>query len=68
MFVEDTTTGLIVAAVLAGIGLFAVGALKTVQTKRNPWLSGVENLGLGLFGGVLAYLVGRTFDVVIAGN
>ncbi len=68
VFVEDTTTGLIVAAVLAGIGLFAVGALKTVQTKRNPWLSGVENLGLGLFGGVLAYLVGRTFDVVIAGN
>ncbi len=68
VFVEDTTTGLIAAAVLAGIGLFAVGAAKTIQTKKNPFLSGGENLALGMVGGVLAYLVGRAFDALIASN
>ena len=68
VFVEDTTTGLIAAAVLAGIGLFAVGAAKTIQTRKNPILSGAENLALGMVGGVLAYLVGRAFDALIASN
>ncbi|MGI9667133.1 MAG: VIT1/CCC1 transporter family protein [Acidimicrobiia bacterium] len=67
-FVDDTTTGLIAAAILAGIGLFAVGAVKTMQTKKNPFLSGGENLLLGLFGGVLAYLVGVMFDSFISNN
>ena len=66
VFVDDTTTGLIAAAVLAGIGLFIVGALKTIQTRKNPFISGGENLALGLIGGVLAYLVGRAFDTIIA--
>ena len=62
---DDTTTGLLAAAVLAGIGLFAVGALKTVQTRKNPWISGAENLALGLLGGAVAYGVGSLFDSVI---
>ena len=66
VFVDYTTTGLIAAAVLAGIGLFIVGALKTIQTRKNPFISGGENLALGLIGGVLAYLVGRAFDTIIA--
>ncbi len=62
---DDTTTGLLAAAVLAGIGLFAVGALKTVQTRKNPWISGAENLALGLLGGAVAYGVGSLFDSII---
>lgn len=63
---DDTQTALLAAAVLAGIGLFVVGAVKTIQTRKNPWLSGLENLALGMAGGVLAYLVGKAFDTLIA--
>jgi VIT1/CCC1 family predicted Fe2+/Mn2+ transporter len=62
---DDTQTGLLAAAILAGIGLFAVGAVKTVQTRKNPFLSGGENLSLGMIGGVLAYGVGVAFDSII---
>lgn len=62
---DDTGTALVVAAVLSGIGLFAVGALKTVSTKKSPILSGAENLGMGLVGAVLAYYVGALFDSII---
>lgn len=67
VFVDDPGTGLLVAAILSGIGLFAVGAAKTIQTRKNPYLSGVENLALGLIGGALAYGVGVMFDVVVSG-
>ena len=64
---DDTTTALIAAAVLSGIGLFAVGAAKTLQTKKNPVISGGENLALGLVGGAIAYAVGSVFDSIIRG-
>jgi VIT1/CCC1 family predicted Fe2+/Mn2+ transporter len=65
LFLDDTGQALMASAVLSGIALFAVGAVKTVATKKNAVLSGLENLALGLIGGVLAYLVGSAFDTVI---
>jgi VIT1/CCC1 family predicted Fe2+/Mn2+ transporter len=64
--ISDTTTALVVAGILSGIGLVAVGAVKTMQTGKSPYLSAAENLFLGLAGGVLAYLVGRAFDTLIS--
>lgn len=66
-FVEDTTTGLLIAAVLSGIGLLIVGAAKTVQTKKNPLISALENLAVGLVGGAVSFTVGRGFDALISG-
>ena len=66
VFMTDTGEALIVSAVLSSIGLFAVGAVKTLATKKSAVLSGLENLALGLLGGVLAYLVGRSFDSLIS--
>ncbi|MEN8237746.1 MAG: VIT1/CCC1 transporter family protein [Actinomycetota bacterium] len=66
-FISDTETALLLAGVLAGIGLVAVGAVKTMHTGKSPVLSAMENLSFGLVGGLLAYLVGRAFDVLIAG-
>lgn len=60
-----TTPALVTAAVLAGIGLAVVGALKTTATRKNPIFSGSENLLFGLAGGTLAYVVGMVFDSVI---
>ncbi len=48
---DDTRTALCAAAVLSGIGLLIVGVGKTVMTKTNPFVSGVENLLIGLVGG-----------------
>jgi VIT1/CCC1 family predicted Fe2+/Mn2+ transporter len=64
-FSSDTGTALIVAGILTGIGLITVGAVKTMHTGKSPILSAAENLALGMAGGVLAYLVGRAFDVLI---
>ncbi|MEN8040757.1 MAG: VIT1/CCC1 transporter family protein [Actinomycetota bacterium] len=63
---DDTTMALLAAAVLSGIGLFFVGAIKTLQTKKNWLISGSENLALGLAAGVLSFFVGRVFEQLIS--
>jgi VIT1/CCC1 family predicted Fe2+/Mn2+ transporter len=65
IFLDNTGQGLMVSAIFSGIALFVVGAVKTLATKKSAILSGLENLALGLVGGVLAYLVGTAFDSVI---
>lgn len=62
---DDTGQALLAAAVLSGIGLFIVGAVKTLQTKKSWLISGGENLILGLAAGVLSYFVGKAFDQLI---
>ena len=56
---DDTSTALFAAAVLSGIGLLIVGVGKTVMTKTNPVISGVENLLIGLVGGVISFTIDR---------
>jgi VIT1/CCC1 family predicted Fe2+/Mn2+ transporter len=64
---DDTAVALVAAAVLSGIGLFTVGSIKTLQTKKSWILSGTENLVLGLAAGVLSFFVGKAFDSLITG-
>lgn len=64
---DDTTVALLAAAVLSGIGLFFVGAIKTLQTKKSWLLSGTENLVFGLAAGVLSFFVGKAFNSLIDG-
>ncbi len=58
--------GLTWAASLTAVGLFAVGWFKTAVTDTNPWLSGLQNLGIAGVGGIAAYVIGRIFDATIA--
>lgn len=62
---DNTAKALFAAVILSGIGLFVVGALKTIQTKKSWLISGSENLALGLAAGVLAYIVGSLFQSLI---
>ena len=64
-FIDNTGTALLLAGILSGIGLIAVGAIKTMHTGKSPVLSAVENFSLGMIGGLLAYLVGKAFDQLI---
>ena len=58
----DPQTALLYAAVLSGLGLFIVGAAKTVVTRTNPWKAGIENLGVAAGGAVLSYLAGAAYE------
>jgi len=62
MVVTTTGAGLIAGAIGAGIGLFAVGALKTVSTRKSPWISGAENVAIAAAGAGISYLVGSLYN------
>ncbi len=63
--VDSPQVGLAIAAVLTAIGLFAVGAAKSVVTKTNAVLAGVENLVIAGVGGVLGYWIGNLFEKAV---
>jgi len=59
---KDADLALIIAcSVCIGI-LFMVGALKTLATRTNWFISGMENLLIGACGGGIVYGVGRLFS------
>lgn len=62
LFVETPTEGLLWAAVLVMVGLFAVGISKSRVTRTNPMTSGLENLVIAGFGGGVAYWIGSLFN------
>ncbi|HEV3123747.1 MAG TPA: VIT1/CCC1 transporter family protein [Candidatus Dormibacteraeota bacterium] len=53
------TGSLIAAGVLSLFGLFAVGATKTLVTRRSPLRSGAEMVAVGVSAAVVTNLVGR---------
>lgn len=65
-FVDSPEAGFAIAAVLTSIGLFAVGAIKSVVTKTNPVKAGFENLTIAGVGGVLAFSIGLLFDKAVS--
>ena len=62
VFVGGTGLGLALAAAFTGVALVAVGMLKTLATRGNPWRGGLENLAIAAAGGTVAYFVGTLFD------
>lgn len=65
LFVADPTTGLLWAAILAGIGLFGLGVGKTYVTGTNPWKSGLENLLISTVGAAASFAIGRAYDFYV---
>ena len=63
-FVESTTLGLVIAAIGSGVALFVVGAVKTLTTRKNPVVSGLENVLIAGVGAVVSFFVGSAFDAV----
>ena len=63
-FVTDTRTGLIWAAIFAGIGLFTVGFVKSVVTRSHPLRSGLENFAVAAGGAGVSYLIGSLYGRV----
>lgn len=61
-FVDSTGLGLFIAAIGSGIALFAVGAAKTLVTRKNWLWSGTENVLIATGGAFIAYAIGVLYD------
>ncbi len=61
-FVDSTGWGLFIAAIAAGIALFAVGVAKTFATRKNPIWSGIENILIAAAGAAIAFAIGSIYD------
>jgi VIT1/CCC1 family predicted Fe2+/Mn2+ transporter len=59
-------TALIVAAVVAGIALFGVGAALSLFTGRNAWSGGLRMVLIGGGAGVVTWLIGSLLGAAIA--
>lgn len=51
---------IIICIIFNVLALFAIGALKTLLTKKNVFLAGSENVFLAGLGGCVSYIVGRS--------
>lgn len=56
--VLDGGAAVIAALVASAAGLFGLGAAVTLMTGRNPWFSGLRQLGFGLAAAGFTYAVG----------
>ena len=65
-FFLGAKTALTVALVITGIILFGAGAAKTLFTKKNWLVSGIEMLAIGMLATAATYTIGSLFPVVLA--
>lgn len=65
IFVDQTSTGLTIAAALTAAGLFLVGVAKTRVTGTSPIPAGLKNLVIAGVGGVVAYIIGSLVQGLI---
>jgi VIT1/CCC1 family predicted Fe2+/Mn2+ transporter len=65
LFGPSPHLGLVWAAVISAMGLFAVGVVKTFVTRTKPIASGLENLVIAGIGGALAYGVGTLVGMAL---
>lgn len=65
VFMDNPDRALVVAAVGASVALFVVGMVKTRLTRRNPWLSGLENVAVAGVGAVVSYFIGLAYDSAV---
>jgi VIT1/CCC1 family predicted Fe2+/Mn2+ transporter len=63
--IDSAGAALAWAAAATAIGLFTVGAVKTVVTRTNPITSGLQNLIITTVGGVVAFFIGVLVDAQI---
>jgi VIT1/CCC1 family predicted Fe2+/Mn2+ transporter len=60
-------TAIVAAMAVGGASLFLVGAALSLFTARNPFISGLRMLAVGLAAATVTYVVGRLIGVSIAG-
>jgi VIT1/CCC1 family predicted Fe2+/Mn2+ transporter len=62
-FLLGLSNDILIAAGLAGVALFAVGAVLSLYSGRNAWLGGLRMLLIGGAAAAATYFIGSLFDV-----
>ncbi|MGB2933444.1 MAG: VIT1/CCC1 transporter family protein [Methyloceanibacter sp.] len=62
-FLLGAGNGVLVASLLSGTALFAVGALLSLFSGKSAWLSGLRMLAIGAAAAAATYGIGSLFDV-----
>jgi len=65
-FLFGLGNGILIASVLSGTALFAVGALLSLFSGKSAWLSGLRMLAIGAAAAGATYGIGSLFDVSAA--
>ena len=55
--------GVAIAAAISGAALFVVGALLSLFSGKNAWLSGLRMLAIGAAAAAATYGIGSLFNV-----
>ena len=64
-FFFQTSLALTISIIASLIGLFILGALKTIVVKKNPFELGIESVAVGGLAMIVTYYVGTLFGVVV---
>jgi VIT1/CCC1 family predicted Fe2+/Mn2+ transporter len=62
-FLLGFPNGVLIAAGLAGVALFAVGAVLSLYSGRSAWLGGLRMFVIGGAAAAATYFIGSLFDV-----
>ena len=65
-FLFGMGNGILIASVLSGTALFAVGALLSLFSGKSAWLSGLRMLAIGAAAAAATYGIGSLFNVSTA--
>jgi len=58
VFFAQTTDPFRLSVLITGVTLFAVGATRTLVTKRSWWRAGIEMFAVGMAAAIAAYFIG----------
>ena len=61
---SDVTTGAIISVVVSGIALFLIGWYAAKTTVGSLWRSGLQMTIIGLFAGLLGFLIGHFIGTI----
>jgi VIT1/CCC1 family predicted Fe2+/Mn2+ transporter len=60
------TNSVAIAASIAGVALFCIGAMLSLFSGKNPWISGFRMLAIGAAAAAATYGIGSLFNVATA--
>jgi vacuolar iron transporter family protein len=61
------TAGILASSAASVLGLFAIGAITTIMTGKNPLLYGLRHVLIGLVAAAVTFGIGRLIGINIAG-
>jgi VIT1/CCC1 family predicted Fe2+/Mn2+ transporter len=65
-FLIGARESVIIAAAISGAALFAIGAMLSLFSGKNAWISGLRMLAIGAAAAAATYGIGSLFNVSTA--